>query len=76
MLGDKAVLLGADGRGQGKETGLGRGCRAAELVGRALEDGEQTLSSSSGVLSPSQEGLGPEGAVEDTAEGAKCGRHI
>lgn len=77
MLGDKALLLGADGRGQGRETGLGGvGSRAAKLVGRALKDGEQTLSPSSGILSPSREGLGPEGAAEDTAEGAKCGRHI
>lgn len=79
MLGDKALLLGADGRGQGRETGLGGGrvgSRAAKLVGRTLKDGEQTLSPSSGILSPSREGLGPEGAAEDTAEGAKCGRHI
>lgn len=52
------------------------GSRAAKLVGRTLKDGEQTLSPSSGILSPSREGLGPEGAAEDTAEGAKCGRHI
>lgn len=56
MLGDKALLLGADGRGQGRETGLGVGSRAAKLVGRALEDGEQTLSPSFGILNPSQEG--------------------
>lgn len=58
MLGDKALLLGADGRGQGRETELGGsvGNRAAGLVGRELEDGEQTLSPSSGILNPSQEG--------------------
>lgn len=76
MLGDKAWLLRADGRGQGRETGLGGGSRAARLVGRALENREQTLSPSSGILSPSQEGLGPEGTAEDTAEGAECGRHV
>lgn len=59
MLGDKALLLGADGRGQGRETELGGGSvgnRAARLVARELEDGEQTLSPSSGILNLSQEG--------------------
>lgn len=76
--GRQSFVIGSRWEGAGKRDRAGGrvGSRAAELVGRALEDGEQTLSPSSGILSPSQEGLGPEGAAEDTAEGAKCGRSI
>lgn len=33
MLGDKALLLGADERGQGRETGLGGGQQGSQAGG-------------------------------------------
>lgn len=44
------------GRAERQSWGGSVGNRAAGLVGRELEDGEQTLSPSSGILNPSQEG--------------------
>lgn len=57
--GRQSFVIGSRWEGAGQRDRVGGGSvgnRAARLVGRELEDGEQTLSPSSGILNPSQEG--------------------
>lgn len=54
--GRQSFVIGSRWEGAGKRDRAGGGQQGSRALGRAVEDGEQTLSPSSGILNPSQEG--------------------